>query len=161
MADPADETTDEQPSDDDTPRGLRARIEEQAKARREAETKAKDLQRENVLLKSDLGHLNERQQKALFADIGEGDLTVEALQAAAKDLFGAAPANGASPATPAQTDETNEALGQMATFAAGGTSVEPPPPAKEAFVKEVQDFKGSREELFSLIFEQNAHLLDS
>lgn len=159
MADPAEETDDQQ-SEDDSPRGLRAKIEEQAKRARDASDEAKSLKRENVLLKSKLDHLNERQQKALFADLGEGDLTVEKLQEAAKDLFGAVPAAGASLAN-AQTDETNEALGQMETFAAGGTSVEPPPPAKEAFAKEVQEWPGGKEELMEFIFARNQHLLDS
>lgn len=158
MADPADETVDQEP-EDDSPRGLRAKIEEQAKRAREASARATTLERENLLLRSKLD-LNERQQKALFADIGEGDLTVEAITAAAKDLFGAVPAAGSSP-TPAQSPETNDALDQMEQFTAGGTNVEPPPPAKEAFQKAVQEFGGSKEELMQLIFEKNAHLLDS
>lgn len=158
MADPAEET-DDQASEDDSPRGLRAKIEEQAQRAREATDKAAKLERENLLLRSKLD-LNERQTKALFADIGDGDLTVEALQAAAKDLFGAVPAAGSSPTT-TQTAETNGALDQMEQFAQGGASVEPPQPVKEAFAGEVENWTGSREELMEFIFSRNAHLLDS
>lgn len=157
MADPA-ETPDGNEPEDDTPRGLRAKIEEQAKGRREAETKAQELQRENLLLKSGL-NLNERQQRALFADIGEGDLTVEALKAAAQDLFGAAPATG-TPQTEQPPPTAND-VGQMEEFAKGGSSVEPPPDAVQAFNDAVNNWQGSREELMEFIFARNQGLLQS
>jgi hypothetical protein len=159
MADPAEET-DEHQSDDDTPRGLRAKVEEQAARAREATEKATRLERENVLLKSGLGHLTESRQKAVLGNV-EGDLTVDSLKASAVDLFGeAAFATGTPTPTPAQA-ETNDALDQMQTFAAGGTSVEPPPPAKEAFVQAVQGWTGTKDELFEFVFGKNQHVLES
>lgn len=161
MADPAEETDEEVPDDEDA-KGLRARLKEQSAARREAEAKAAEadsLRQELALHRAGLGNLSERQQKALFAT-HEGEISAETLQATAKDLFGAVPAAGA-PSAPAQTPETNEALGQMEQFAAGGTNVEPPPPAKEAFMKAVTEWTGTGDELDEFIFVQNKHLLDS
>lgn len=162
MADPADETTDEQSSEDETPRGLRARIEEQARLRREATEKADRLERELTLHRAGLGSLSDRQQKALFA-AHEGDVTAETLKATADELFGSA-TGSPSPETPTQTPaEAANAAGfdKLDEFAKGGASVEPPQPAKEAFAQAVEGWTGTREELMDFIFAKNQHLLDS
>jgi hypothetical protein len=63
------------------PRGQLRRLEKKAKRADEAE----GLRKENALLKSGLGELTEKQQRALFA-AHDGDFTADALKATAVEL---------------------------------------------------------------------------
>ena len=109
-----DETTTDDQDDDSgeqfvrLPRKNIRTLERDAKTARKDRETAERLTRENTLLRTGLGDLSERQQRALFASI-DGDFTAESARAAAEELgFVKAP-------EPAQPDPDQAALERMSS----------------------------------------------
>lgn len=88
-------------------------LERDAKRARDADAELATTKRELALARSGLSTLTERQQKALLADIGEADLTPDALRQAATELGFIQPEKQESGST-----ETLAAEGRMADAAA-------------------------------------------
>jgi hypothetical protein len=152
MADPTD---DQDQSDADSPRNLRALLEAANERARQAEERAgtvEDLQRKLLVHEAGLGSLSEKQTKALYA-AHEGDLTADGLKATAKDLGFAGKADDGDDA--AQAEEL-EALDQL-----GRESSKPGPPlsGRAAFEKALDEFKGSAEEYDAFIWANSEYLI--
>jgi hypothetical protein len=89
-------------------------MEKDAKAARKAQQEAETLRRELAFVRAGVGDLTERQQKALFATI-DGDITADAVRAAAEEL------GFTQPAAPTVQDDERQQMEQMARASAGAT----------------------------------------
>lgn len=109
MADPTEAADD---GSQQSGKGLRAQLEAQVaenKALREQAERSAQLERELSLHRAGLGHLSDKQAKALAA-AHDGEYTPEALKATAEELgFGAKPTGESTPAAAQVTDHSAEA----------------------------------------------------
>lgn len=109
MADPTEATDD---GSQQSGKGLRAQLEAQVaenKTLREQAERAAQLERELSLHRAGLGHLSDKQARALAA-AHDGEYTPDALKATAKELgFGASPTGESTPAAAQDPDYSAEA----------------------------------------------------